>query len=244
MSRTVRIPVPDAGAVAAVPGWLDGAAGSPWLLVLAPGAGAPADSDFMSDVAAAIAAGGVRVLRFDFPYQVRARAEGRRKPPDRAAVLLATWRGVLAYVKRRLRPAHVAVGGKSMGGRYATLLLADASEGGDPLPCEADACVLLGYPLHPPGKPDRLRADHLPAVAVPTLFVSGTRDSLAGIDAVREVVGSLPQAHLHEIPDADHDFKVPKRTGRRRADVVAEIGSTTAGYLSGFGSILPPSTTE
>lgn len=240
MSRRVQIPVPTSGGVAAVPGWLDGGAGAQWLLVLAPGAGAPADSDFMTSVAAGVAAAGVRVLRFDFPYQVRARDEGRRKPPDRPPVLLATWTAVLGYVGRRLRPEHVAVGGKSMGGRYATLLLADAGAGGagDP-PQSVGAAVLFGYPLHPPGKPDRMRAEHLGDVHVRSLFVSGTRDSLARIEPMRDVVTSLPRARLYEIEGADHDFKVPKHSGRTRADVIAEIASTAAGFLADLDTVGP-----
>lgn len=227
--------MPEAGGVTKVPGWLDGRPGAPWLLVLAPGAGAPADSDFMTSVAAGIAGAGVRVLRFDFPYQVRAREDGRRKPPDRAPVLVATWTAVLAYVRRRLRPEHVAVGGKSMGGRYATLVLAGASSDDDPLECPVEAAVLLGYPLHPPGKPDRMRIGHLGDIGVPSLFVAGTRDSLAGIEAMREVVASLPRARLHEIEGADHDFKVPKRSGRIRPDVIAEITATVAFFLDPGG---------
>lgn len=234
MSRTVKIPVPDAGSVDAVPGWLDGPAGSAWLLVLAPGAGAPADSDLMGGLAAAISAAGVRVLRFDFPYQVRARAEGKRKPPDRPGVLTATWRAAIAYAGHRLRPAHLAVGGKSMGGRYATLVLADSAGGGEALARRVEACVLIGYPLHPPGKPDRERAGHLSAMRVPALFVSGTRDSLAGIEAMRRVVEPLSQARLHEIGEADHDFRVPKRSGRTRADVIAEIAAATGDFLGGL----------
>lgn len=240
MTRRVRIPLPEIPGVTAVPGWLDGAAASPWLLVLAPGAGAPADSGLMSTLAAQVASKGVRVLRFDFPYQVRARREGSRRPPDRAPVLLATWRAVLAYVRRRLRPAHLAIGGKSMGGRYATLLLAEVGNpaGGPsadpsrgPLGCQVEAAVLVGYPLHPPGKPDRMRAGHLGDLGVPSLFVSGTRDALARIDALREVVRSLPPAELYEVDAADHDFKVPKRSGRTRLEVTTEVASAIAAFL-------------
>lgn len=234
MSRRVRIPVPASAGISEVPGWLDGPASAATLLVLAPGAGAPADSAFMTALAVETACADVRVLRFDFPYQERARREGTRKPPDRAAVLLATWAAVLRYVRRRLRPRRVVIGGKSMGGRYATLLLAGAPV--EPLPCVVAAAVLVGYPLHPPGKPDRMRTEHLRDVGVPMLFLAGTRDSLAGIDALRMVTASLRGASLHEVDDADHDFKVPKRTGRTRAEVIEELAATIRSYLGGTPS--------
>lgn len=235
MSRRVRIPVPGSTVAAEVSGWLDGPASAPTLLVLAPGAGAPADSELLTALAGAIASQQVRVLRFDFPYQERARLEGKPRPPDRAAVLLATWGAVLRYVRHRLRPRQVAIGGKSMGGRYATLLLAGGAA--DPLPCEVDAVVLVGYPLHPPGKPEKLRAEHLPDVGAPMLFLAGTRDSLARIEALREVLAGLPDARLAEVDDADHDFRVPKRTGRTRTEVVDELAATIRDFL---GDTLKP----
>lgn len=184
-------------------------------------------SEFMSVLAEALAAVGIAVLRFDFPFT----ASGR-KAPDRAPVLEAAWVAVVDYVTAHRGDARVAVGGKSMGGRIATQVLA-----GDHLASDVpEAAVMFGYPLHPPGKPDRLRDSHLAAVGVPVLFLQGNRDALGRIDLMEQAVSRMnrrsPQpAELHVIEDANHDFAVPKRTGRSRADVIAELASVTAQWL-------------
>ena len=181
-------------------------------VVLAHGAGGSMDSGFLRSAAAALGRRGLRVARFNFRYA----EEGRRRP-DGAPALLATWR----VAASELGGASAVLGGKSMGGRYATVLL--AGEGPPP----AAGCVLFGYPLHPPGRPDRPRTAHLRSVRVPMLFLGGTRDPFARQDLLEEAVSGLRLARLVVIDGADHDFRVP---GRAHTEVIEELGDVTARF--------------
>jgi hypothetical protein len=158
------------------------------------------DTPFMTFFAAALAARGWRVVRFEFPYMARRRREPKRPPPDRQTVLLDTWRHVIA----ELGPEQLVIGGKSMGGRIASLV-ADAS-GVAGLAC-------LGYPFHPAGKPERLRTGHLAELRTPCLICQGTRDTLG---SAAEVAGyNLARSiRLHWAADGDHDLKPRKASGR------------------------------
>lgn len=173
-------------------------------LILAPGAGAGQKSPFMARFAAALAARGLDTVTFDFPY----REEGRRIP-DSNATLEACWRAVIALSRRRLAPAEtIAIGGKSMGGRIASQVAASGEPGG------VFALVLLGYPLHPPGKPQQLRTAHFPRLRLPSLFIQGTRDAFATPAELSAALGAAAvPATLFPITEADHSFKVPKRAG-------------------------------
>ena len=172
----------------------DEAPGAGAVLALAPGAGAPLESAFLAGFASAIAALGVAVLRFNFPYQERL-----PRPPDREPVLLATWRAAFAAATVRAAGRPVAAGGKSLGGRMASV----AAAAGMP----AAALVFLGYPLHPPRELERLRDAHLDGITAPMLFLQGTRDPFATPALLRRVVGRLGQrARLVEVEDGDHSF--------------------------------------
>ena len=173
-------------------------------LILAPGAGAGQKSPFMARFAAAIAARGVDTVTFDFPY----REEGRRIPDNNAA-LEACWRAVIAMVRRGLAPAEtIAIGGKSMGGRIASQVAASGEAG------VISGLVLLGYPLHPPGRPQQLRTAHFPRLRVPSLFVQGTRDAFGTPEELGAALSAAGvPATLFPIAEADHSFKVPKRAG-------------------------------
>jgi predicted alpha/beta-hydrolase family hydrolase len=189
-----------------------------WSLLLAHGAGAPMDSEWMTDVARGLADGGVRVIRFEFPYMAARRADGRRRPPDREAVLLDTW--------RRMIVAHgpaerVVIGGKSMGGRMASLI-ADA-EGARGLLC-------LGYPFHPPGKPERTRTAHLATLRTPALICQGTRDPMGGPDAVAAAT-LAPGIRLCWLEDGDHGFKPRKASGRTHAQAIAEAVAASLAFI-------------
>lgn len=192
------------------------------VLVLAHGAGTNMRHRFLESFATAVAALGLAVVRFDFPYS---EAGGRR--PDPGPVLEARWVDVLAAVRSdpALAPRRVFGAGKSMGGRIATMVAARA-------PGAFDAIALLGYPLHPPRKTDRLRDRHLPAAARSTrlLFLQGTRDDLCRLDLLRPIVDAIGAA-LHVVEDADHSFAVLKRTGRTPADVTAELARTAVAFL-------------
>ena len=147
--------------------WLfDGPEDAP-RIVLAHGAGAPMDSASLQALATGLAAEGLRVARFEFPYMRARRTEGRQRPPDREPVLLDTWREAIKEMSELGGAGPLVIGGKSMGGRMASRI---ADEVG------ARGLVCLGYPFHPPGKPERLRTAHLADLRTPTLVVQGTRD--------------------------------------------------------------------
>jgi uncharacterized protein len=197
---------------------VDGPGDADWTLILAHGAGAPADSDFMNAVSTGIAARGVRVVRFEFPYMDRRRKEGVRRPPDRESVLLEKWRDV---VKQFDGVARLALGGKSMGGRMASRV---ADEAG------ASALVCLGYPFHAPGRPEKPRTEHLRTIETPTLIVQGTRDPFGNEEDVARYDLS-PAVRLHWLEDGDHDFKPRRRSGRSHEENLAEAIEVTAGFI-------------
>lgn len=179
----------------------DGPDNSPHFVVLAHGAGAPMDSPFLNRFSEGLAARGLRVARFEFPYMQARRKEGRRTAPDRPPVLREAW---LSVVDRLGGGSRLVIGGKSLGGRIASLV---ADEAG------ARGLLCLGYPFHPPGQPDRLRTKHLEALRTPALILQGTRDPFGS----PEDVGSyrLSRAiHVRWIPDGDHSFKPRVSSGR------------------------------
>ena len=178
----------------------DGPSKAKWSIALAHGAGAGMDTPFMNAFASGLAAGGFRVARFEFPYMVSQRATGKKKPPDREPVLRATWLRVVEM----LGPKNLVIGGKSMGGRIASLIADEA---------EVAVLVCLGYPFHPTGKPDRLRVEHLQAITTPTLILQGTRDPFGSQE---EVSGYrlAPTIKIHWLSDGDHNFTPRKASGR------------------------------
>ena len=208
--RAEPVPLPGGGALPAV--WL-GPRDPHAVVVLAHGAGAGMSHPFMCAVHEGLAAGGCLAVKFDFPYM----AAGRRAP-DRAAVLEAAWRAMLDAARVRAGGAALIAAGKSMGGRIASRVL--AADG----PGAADGLLLLGYPLHPAGRPERLRADHFPGIRVPSLFVQGSRDALCDLDRLRPVLAALgAPARLEVVDGGDHSFKVLKRSGRSQPDVDAAL---------------------
>jgi hypothetical protein len=201
------------------------ARGADRAVLLAPGAGSDMHAPVLKAVADALADARVPSLRFDFPY----RRAGRRSP-DRPPVLLAAVRDAAAALARRakLPPERVAVGGRSMGGRVCSLAVADEAE---PLP--ALALVLLGYPLHPPGRPQQRRVEHLSRVRVPTLFVSGTRDAFGTPAelhaAARRVRGGVT---WHWVDTGDHGFKPLKASGRSEDDVRRDVAEAVVRFVT------------
>lgn len=185
---------------------VDGRPGQDPFVILAHGAGAPFTSEFMESLAQDLVANSIAVLRFHFPYMFDRQQTGKKRPPDRAHRLVSAWRSVVDVAVAEFSVSSIVVAGKSMGGRMASLMLAEEP------PPTVKAAVYLGYPLHPPGKPDRLRKDHLPAIQVPQLFMSGTRDALATESLLDEVVGGLDdQASIYWVPGGDHSFDLLKR---------------------------------
>jgi predicted alpha/beta-hydrolase family hydrolase len=199
-------------------------------VLLAHGAGAGRNAAPLVATARALAAAGIPCLRFDFPY----RAAGRRAP-DRPPVLLAAVREAAAELVARtgLPPQRLVLGGRSMGGRYCSLAVGDPD---DPLPTLG--LLLLGYPLHPAGKPDSLRVEHFPRLRVPVLFVSGDRDALAGQPDLEKWAGTIPgPVAFHWLPGGDHGFRVPKSlAGKGEAAVMAEVAEASTRWVAA----LPP----
>jgi predicted alpha/beta-hydrolase family hydrolase len=166
------------------------------VLVLGHGAGSGMRSPFMTGFAEAIGELRVATLRFDFPYM-----QAGRRAPDRAPVLLEAWREAFADAVDRAGGRPVFAGGKSMGGRIASMAAAEGMP--------SAGLVFLGYPLHPPGRPDRIRDAHLDAVSVPMLFVQGTRDTFAQPQLLAAVLARLgPRAQLVAVEGGDHSFRV------------------------------------
>jgi predicted alpha/beta-hydrolase family hydrolase len=185
------------------------------VVVVAHGAGGHMDHASIVPICDGIRAAGAATVRFNFPYR-----EAGRGAPDRQPVLLECYRAVLAALRsdRRLSDRPLVIGGRSMGGRMASILVAE----GEP----AAGLLLLAYPLHAPKRPGTERAAHLARVTVPMLFVQGTRDALATWSLIEPLVRALPTATLHAVRDGDHGFRVPKRTAAPEevlADVVAAI---------------------
>lgn len=190
-------------------------------LVLAHGAGAGQSHPWMRARAAELADRGIRVVTFDFPYMT-----ARRKVPDRAPVLLAAWRTVVDHVAARFPVEPLAIGGKSMGGRMATMLMGEADA-----PGAVRGCVALGYPLHPPGKPEQLRVGHLGAIRVPLLVVQGERDPFGGPDEVRrEFAAAGASPTVVDVPHGGHGFEVRVRDARQ-ADVYCRVSDAVAQWL-------------
>jgi predicted alpha/beta-hydrolase family hydrolase len=166
-------------------------------LVLAHGAGAGQKSAFMVRFGRGMAERGISTATFDFPY-----ITAGRKVPDRAPVLEAAWREALEAARREFKGLTLVIGGKSMGGRMASHIASQGVEG-------VSGLVFLGYPLHPPGKPEQRRDAHLPAITEPMLFVQGSRDAFGTAGDIRAMLPSLQRAEVHEVTGGDHSFKVP-----------------------------------
>jgi len=201
-----------------LPGLLMVPPGARWLYVLAHGAGAGMRHAFMEAAAGALAAAGIATLRWEMPFM----AAGRRRS-DPPAVCEAAARAACAAGRAAAPDLRLCAGGKSMGGRMTSRAQAAA-----PIP-GVEALVFLGFPLHPPKQPGTSRADHLAQVAIPMLFVQGTRDALADLTLLRPVVAARPLATMVEIDTADHGFAVLAR--RKGDDIPAEIAARVAGWL-------------
>lgn len=186
-------------------------------LLLAHGAGAPMDSDYMQTLAAALGGQGLAVVRFEFPYMQVRRENGRRSPPNPMPRLLDSLREhwqALAGV----HSGPLLVGGKSMGGRVASML---ADELG------ASGLLCFGYPFHPPRKPEKTRVEHLAQLKTPALLLQGTRDPFGGPEEVHGYALS-PVVEMHWLETADHDFKPLKRSGFSQTMMIEQAARAAA----------------
>lgn len=197
----------------------DGQQDAPLTLVLAHGAGAPMNAPFLNTVARGVAQGGVRVARFEFPYMHARRDGGRRGAPDRGPVLEEAWIEAIAHLGGG---ARLVVGGKSLGGRIASMVADRAGVRG---------LVCLGYPFHPPGKPERLRTQHLENLRTPALIVQGTRDMFGSREDVAGYQLS-ESIRIAWIEDGDHSFKPRASSGRTESQNLAEAIARVREFLS------------
>ncbi|RYG09973.1 MAG: alpha/beta hydrolase [Burkholderiales bacterium] len=189
--------------------------------VFAHGAGAGMNHTFMAAIAEGLAERDIATLRFNFPFM-----EQGSKRPDSPAVAHAAIRAAVEEAARQLPGVPLFAGGKSFGGRMTT-----QAQAAEPLP-GVRGIALVGFPLHPAGKPSVERADHLVKVKVPMLFLQGTRDGLADLDLIRDTTAHLgKQATLHVVDGADHAFHVLVRSGRNDEQVREELLDTLAGWM-------------
>jgi len=197
---------------------IDGDAKADRTFIFAHGAGGAMDAPFMNIVARGLAARGIRVARFEFPYMA-ARREGRRTgAPDREPVLLASWREAIAQLGIE---DSVAIGGKSLGGRMASLI-ADEQR--------VRALVCFGYPFHPPGQPERVRTKHLASLATPALILQGSRDPFGTADDVAGYTLSR-SIRIEWLTDGDHSFKPRAASGMTLEQNLAKAIETAAEFI-------------
>ena len=192
--------------------------------VLGHGAGAGQHSPFMVRFAKGLAERGVSTATFDFPYMA-----ARRGAPDKPAVLEAAWRSAVDEAKRVFEGLPLFIGGKSMGGRIASHIASQGTPG-------LAGLFFLGYPLHPPGAPDKRRDAHLPAIAGPMLFVQGTRDAFGTSKEIEALLPSLQRATLHVVEDGDHSFKVRARSGQKPDQVIDGIIDVVGSWVASLSA--------
>ena len=204
---------------------IDGPAAPRARFLFAHGAGAPMDTPFMNAVSGGLAAAGVQAIRFEFPYMAKRRDDGKRRGPDRMPVLLETWRTMLSELPGPAAP--VFIGGKSMGGRAAATFAADPEHWSGNGP-DIAGVICLGYPFHPPGKPEKTRLEPLQKATRPVLIVQGDRDRFGTPDDVDAYRLAAP-IEIAWIDDGDHSFVPRKSSGRTEADNIdAAVKHVTA----------------
>ena len=204
----------------------DGPDDAPVTILLAHGAGAPMDSASMTATAEALAAAGFRIARFEFGYMA-ARRTGVRKPPPRAETLNPEYRAAVAELGAQ---GPLIIGGKSMGGRVASMIADELQAGG-----KIAGLLCLGYPFHPPAKPEQLRTRHLAGLQTPTLICQGTRDEFGTRDEVQGYTLS-DEIEILWLEDGDHDLRPRKSiSGFSAADHLKTVAETVAQWVEGLG---------
>lgn len=192
-------------------------------VLFAHGAGAPMDTPAMTAIAEALAEQGLRVVRFEFSYMANRRTEGTRKPPPRAEKLNSEY---LAAIEELSADGPLIIGGKSMGGRVASMI-ADDLFAADRI----SGLLCIGYPFHPIGKPEKLRTEHLKDLRTPTLICQGARDQFGSIDEVSQYDLS-PAIRMSWFEDGDHDLKPRKRiSGFTHADHIESLGAAVSAWV-------------
>jgi len=189
------------------------------LFVCAHGAGGSMADRSVAATAKALTARGIGVVRFNFLYR-----EKKRGRPDQMPVLQDTLAAVVEHTRAELRPKRIVIGGRSMGGRAASMLAAEGYS--------ADGLLLLAYPLHPPGKPNQLRDAHLPKITMPVCCFCGTRDPFVTRELMERVLETMPAPWaMHWVDGADHSFHVLKSSGRTDAAVMDDIADMSRRWI-------------
>lgn len=202
---------------------IDGPSDAAQTLVLAHGAGQDMRSEFLDTIASGLGAAGLRVIRFRFPYMAQMAAGGARRPPDREPVLLAAWNRVIDdLLAAGTDLSRLLIGGKSLGGRMASLIAEPRGVAG---------LVCLGYPFHPPGRPQRPRIAHLRELSVPTLICQGTRDPFGTPDELADYALSR-MIQIAWIEDGEHSFRPRKGSGRTWEDNLRAATAAVAAFAS------------
>lgn len=217
---SVEVPLPN-GPLSVTTAWEAPAGESRGVIAIAHGAGAAMQHPFLVGFAAGLRAQGFTTVRFNFPY-----IEAGRRMPGPASHAVATWRAVVEWIRAEAPDAPVWACGKSYGGRMASMAVAEG--------LKVEGLVYLGYPLHPPGKPEKPRIEHLPAVGPPQLFVEGTNDPFVQpLSQLEEAVASCQDARIAWIDGGGHSFEVKGR--KRPADEVGEqLAPLVAEFLLGI----------
>jgi hypothetical protein len=197
---------------------VDGPKSAKRTFLFAHGAGGAMDTPWMARVARGLAEHGIRVVRFEFPYMAARRTGGKRGAPDREPVLLDAWREAVAA---QGDPKEIAIGGKSMGGRMASMVADELN---------VAALVCFGYPFHPPGQPAKTRTAHLKSLKTRALILQGERDPFGTRDDVKGYELSK-RIHVEWIPDGDHSFKPRASSGVTEAENIAAAVASAAKFL-------------
>ncbi|MCF5867196.1 alpha/beta family hydrolase [Aeromonas veronii] len=203
----------------------EGAIDAPVRILLAHGAGAGMDHVFLAELSRLLAGPDIEVVRFNFPYMTKRVQDGKRRPPDRAPVLLAHWRDMI----REFAHPRLFLAGKSMGGRMAAELYREG-EG----EMNAAGLLILGYPFHPPAKPDSWRGEVLKHIAVPTLLLQGERDTFGSRAELADFPFS-PAVSVHWLTDGDHGFKPRKASGVSEQDNMQHAAAAISHFVAWHG---------
>ena len=190
------------------------------MIIIGHGAGAGMHHPFMVTLAQELSSKDISVVRFNFPYM-----EQGRKSPGSPKANIETWRLVVEYVSSKHPELPIYISGKSYGGRMASHLLAE-----NQVP-SVKGIIYFGFPLHAPGRDSKDRANHLTDVNVPQLFLQGSKDKLANLELMQEVVNCLSHAEMKVIDDADHSFNVPKKSGKTKTDVMKFLTQSSAEFI-------------
>ena len=191
------------------------------VFVCAHGAGGNMNDRSMLNLAKVLRAQGLSVVRFNFLYK-----EKKSSSPDKMPKLQECFSAVVDRTRSEVKPKKLFIGGRSMGGRAASMMAAENFD--------CDALMLFAYPLHPPGQPEKLRDEHLRTIKVPVICFNGTRDAFCTKSLMEKAIESVKTDwEMHWIEGADHSFHVPKSSGRTDADVMAEVGAVTKDWLEG-----------